>query len=71
MKNNNYHIFKTVPRSNRKIVEGSEVDTTHTHTHTRNITAHSPSSFSLFDLLKKLYSETKILSNYIPSLQRR
>jgi hypothetical protein len=70
MKNNNYHIFKTVPRSNRKIVEGNEVDTTHTHTHVY-ITAHSPSSFSLFDLLKKLCSETKILSNYIPSLQRR
>ena len=27
--------------------------------------------FALFDLLKSLYSETKILSKYIPSLQKR
>jgi ABC-type proline/glycine betaine transport system permease subunit len=27
--------------------------------------------FALFDLLKSLYSNTKILSKYIPSLQRR
>ena len=27
--------------------------------------------FALFDLLKSLYSDTKILSRYIPSLQRR
>ena len=27
--------------------------------------------FALFDLLKSLYSDTKILSKYIPSLQRR
>ena len=27
--------------------------------------------FALFDLLKSLYSKTKILSKYIPSLQRR
>jgi hypothetical protein len=27
--------------------------------------------FALFDLLKSLYSDTKILSKYIPSLQKR
>jgi hypothetical protein len=27
--------------------------------------------FTLFDLLKSLYSDTKILSKYIPSLQKR
>jgi hypothetical protein len=27
--------------------------------------------FALFDLLKSLYSDTKILSKYFPSLQRR
>jgi hypothetical protein len=29
------------------------------------------SKFALFDLLKSLYFDTKILSKYIPSLQRR
>ena len=27
--------------------------------------------FALFDLLKSLYSDTKILSKYIPSLQKK
>jgi hypothetical protein len=27
--------------------------------------------FALFDILKSLYSDTKILSKYIPSLQKR
>jgi hypothetical protein len=31
----------------------------------------NPKIYNFFDLLKSLYSDTKILSKYIPSLQRR
>jgi hypothetical protein len=42
------------------------------HLHLRNrLLDQAIKRFALFDLLKNLYSDTKILSKYIPSLQRR
>ena len=42
------------------------------HLHLRNrLLTRAIKRFALFDLLKRLYSDTKILSKYIPSLQKR
>ena len=42
------------------------------HLHLRNrLLDQGYRTFALFDLLKSLYSNTKILSKYIPSLQKR
>ena len=42
------------------------------HLHLRNrLLDQAMKRFALFDLLKSLYSDTKILSKYIPSLQKR
>ena len=42
------------------------------HLHLRNrLLNQAMQRFALFDLLKSLYSDTKILSKYIPSLQKR
>ena len=42
------------------------------HLHLRNkLLDQAINRFALFDLLKSLYSDTKILSKYIPSLQKR
>ena len=37
MKDKNYHTFRTVPKSNRKIVEKSKLDTSNTQIHGRSL----------------------------------
>ena len=43
----------------------------HLHLKKTSYWTRAKKRFALFDLLKSLYSDTKILSKYIPSLQKR
>ena len=43
----------------------------HLHLRNRLLWIRAIQRFALFDLLKSLYSDTKILLKYIPSLQKR
>ena len=60
MNNNKYHTVRTVPKSNRKIVESDEIGTPNTHIHDR--------SLSLFCTSTSIKKSCRLCKFYWPKL---